>query len=112
MMDGEILPAALLKRKAVVYIRQSTQAQVQVNLESQRRLYELVDEARRRGFRDVEVIDDDLAARRAAQWPDQGLRSLSHGCAPATWEPSSVSTPLAWPGTVGIGITCSSSAGS
>lgn len=44
-MDGEILPPELLKRKAVVYIRQSTQLQVQVNLESQRRQYELVDEA-------------------------------------------------------------------
>ena len=30
------------------------------NLESQRRQYELVEVARRRGFRDVEVIDDDL----------------------------------------------------
>ena len=50
----------MLKRKAVVYIRQSTQAQVQTNLESRRRQYELVDVARQRGFRDVEVIDDDL----------------------------------------------------
>ena len=54
------LPASLLKRKAVVYVRQSTPAQVQLNRESQRRQYELVEEARRRGFRDVEVIDDDL----------------------------------------------------
>jgi DNA invertase Pin-like site-specific DNA recombinase len=50
----------VLKRKAVIYVRQSTQAQVQTNLESQRRQYELVDVARRRGFSDVEVIDDDL----------------------------------------------------
>ena len=54
------LPPSLLKRKAVVYVRQSTPAQVQFNRESQRRQYELVEEARRRGFRDVEVIDDDL----------------------------------------------------
>src|SRR3979409_1598431 len=60
MTDAYLLPPALLKRKAVVYVRQSTQAQVQLNLESQRRQYELVDEARRRGFRDVEIIDDDL----------------------------------------------------
>ena len=60
MMDAEFLPPAVLKRKAVVYVRQSTQAQVQLHLESQRRQYELVDEARRLGFRDVEVIDDDL----------------------------------------------------
>jgi excisionase family DNA binding protein len=60
MTNVDALPPAVLKRKAVVYVRQSTQAQVQTNLESQRRQYELVDEARRRGFRDVEVIDDDL----------------------------------------------------
>ena len=61
MTSAELLPAAVLKRKAVVYIRQSTQAQVQTNLESQRRRYELVDVARRRGFHDIDVIDDDLA---------------------------------------------------
>src|ERR1700747_1536909 len=55
-----LLPEALLKRKAVVYVRQSTQAQVQTNLESQRRQYDLVEVARRHGFSNVEVIDDDL----------------------------------------------------
>lgn len=60
MTPADRLPADVLKRKAVVYVRQSTQAQVRLNLESQRRQYELVDEARRRGFRDIEVIDDDL----------------------------------------------------
>jgi excisionase family DNA binding protein len=60
MTGAEFLPPAVLKRKAVVYVRQSSQAQVQTNLESQRRQYELVEVARRRGFRDVEVIDDDL----------------------------------------------------
>jgi len=60
MTSADLLPAAVLKRKAVVYVRQSTQAQVQNNLESRRRQYELVDVARQRGFRDIEVIDDDL----------------------------------------------------
>src|SRR6202165_1206067 len=60
MTSVDLLPATVLKRKAVVYVRQSTQAQVQTNLESQRRQYELVDVARARGFRQVEVIDDDL----------------------------------------------------
>jgi DNA invertase Pin-like site-specific DNA recombinase len=54
------LPAVVLQRKAVVYVRQSTQQQVQLNLESQRRQYELVEVARRRGFTNIEVIDDDL----------------------------------------------------
>lgn len=55
-----LLPATVLRRKAIVYVRQSTMQQVQSNLESQRRQYELVDVARRRGFTDVEIIDDDL----------------------------------------------------
>jgi len=60
MTNGDLLPAAVLKRKAIVYVRQSCQTQVQANLESQRRQYDLVEEARRHGFREVEVIDDDL----------------------------------------------------
>lgn len=54
------LPAALLQRKAVVYVRQSSPNQVINNPESQRRQYELVEAARHHGFRDVETIDDDL----------------------------------------------------
>src|SRR5438876_3933656 len=55
-----LLPAVVLQRKAVRYVPQSTPQQVQSNLESQRRQYELVEVARRRGFTSVEVIDDDL----------------------------------------------------
>src|SRR5438128_6053175 len=40
-----LLPAVVLPRKAVVYVRQSTPQQVQLNLESQRRQYELVEVA-------------------------------------------------------------------
>lgn len=60
MANTDLLPATVLRRKAVVYVRQSTQTQVQNNLESQRRQYDLVEEARRRGFAQVEVIDADL----------------------------------------------------
>ncbi|MCF8710469.1 recombinase family protein [Rhizorhapis sp. SPR117] len=60
MTGAELIPAQLLKRKAVVYVRQSTQSQVMTNLESQRRQYDLVDIARQRGFVDIEVIDADL----------------------------------------------------
>ena len=35
-----LIPPAVLQRKAVVYVRQSTPQQVQLNLESQRRQYE------------------------------------------------------------------------
>ena len=49
-----------LARRACVYVRQSTPGQVQHNLESQRRQYALVDRARALGWKDVDVIDDDL----------------------------------------------------
>ena len=38
-------PPELLKRQAVIYVRQSTQSQVMTNLESQRRQYDLVEMA-------------------------------------------------------------------
>lgn len=60
MTSAELIPAVILKRKAVVYVRQSTQSQVMTNLESKRRQYDLVDVARQRGFVDVEIVDDDL----------------------------------------------------
>jgi DNA invertase Pin-like site-specific DNA recombinase len=49
-----------LRRRAIVYIRQSSPGQVLYNQESQRRQYNLADRARELGFRDVTVIDDDL----------------------------------------------------
>src|SRR2546423_1755327 len=76
MTSAELLPAAVLKRKAVVYIRQSTQAQVQTNLESQRRQYELVNVARQRGFHDIEVIDDDLGRSASGMVARPGFERL------------------------------------
>jgi DNA invertase Pin-like site-specific DNA recombinase len=49
-----------LARAAIVYVRQSTMAQVVGNLESQRRQYDLAGAARATGFASVKVIDDDL----------------------------------------------------
>src|SRR4051794_30746775 len=76
MTGAEPLPPAVLKRKAVVYVRQSTPAQVETNLESRRRRYELVDVARRRGFRDVEVIDDDLGRSASGMVARPGFERL------------------------------------
>jgi excisionase family DNA binding protein len=56
---SKIMPEHLA-RQAVVYIRQSTADQVANNLESQRRQYDLPERARRLGWSDVAVIDDDL----------------------------------------------------
>lgn len=79
MTNADTLPPTVLSRKAVVYVRQSTQTQVQVHLESQRRQYDLVDEARRRGFRDVEVIDDDLGRSASGTVARPGFEKLVAG---------------------------------
>jgi DNA invertase Pin-like site-specific DNA recombinase len=76
MTTSETLPAAVLRRKAVVYVRQSTQAQVLTNTESRRRQYELVDVARNRGFKDVEVIDDDLGKSASGTMARPGFERL------------------------------------
>jgi DNA invertase Pin-like site-specific DNA recombinase len=51
-----------LQRKAIVYLRQSSERQVQHNQESQRLQYALADRARQLGWRSVEVIDTDLGS--------------------------------------------------
>src|SRR5271170_4194370 len=75
-MNAEVLPATLLSRKAVVYVRQSTQTQVQTNLESKRRQYDLVEAARRHGFATVEVIDDDLGRSASGSMARPGFDRL------------------------------------
>lgn len=75
MRRGE-LPASVLERRALVYVRQSTGAQVDENLESQRRQYELADLARSYGFRDVAIIDDDLGRSASGTTARPGFESL------------------------------------
>ena len=76
MTNTDLLPACVLRRKAVVYVRQSSPAQVHSNLESQRRQYDLVDVARRRGFHEVEVIDDDLGRSAGGTMARPGFERL------------------------------------
>ncbi|MGC8520119.1 MAG: recombinase family protein [Steroidobacteraceae bacterium] len=84
MSRGEILPAPLLQRKAVVYVRQSSPSQVVTNLESQRRQYELVEKARGLGFAAIEVVDDDLGRSAAGTVARPGFeRLLAEVCAGA-----------------------------
>ena len=54
-----------LKRKAIIYIRQSTTRQVQKNTESQRLQYALKDKAKCWGWKDLEIIDSDLGSSAA-----------------------------------------------
>jgi len=79
MRTSDPLPASVVRRKAVVYVRQSTPGQVQGNLESQRRQYDLVEVARGHGFRDVEVIDDDLGRSASGSVERPGFDRLVAG---------------------------------
>src|ERR1700756_1421875 len=90
MTSSELIPAAILKRKAVVYVRQSTQTQVMTNLESQRRQYDLVELARRHGFGSVEVIDDDLRRSASGSIARPGSNGWSLRSAPARSAPCCV----------------------
>lgn len=74
-MRRELAPS-VLERRAIVYVRQSTGVQVQENLESQRRQYELVELARDYGFRDVTVIDQDLGRSAGGLADRPGFRAL------------------------------------
>ena len=68
-----------LSRQACVYIRQSSPGQVQNNLESQRLQYALVDRARALGWRDVQVIDEDLGTSGSGTAHRAGFERLLSG---------------------------------
>jgi DNA invertase Pin-like site-specific DNA recombinase len=70
------LTAERLRRRALVYIRQSSPIQVTHNQESQRRQYALVDRARELGFADVMTIDDDLGRSGAGLIERPGFQRL------------------------------------
>jgi len=74
-MNPKISPDHL-KRRAVVYIRQSSPGQVVHNQESQRRQYGLADHARQLGFQKVEVIDEDLGRSGSGQVERPGFEHL------------------------------------
>src|SRR6202162_3206399 len=51
-----------LARKAIVYLRQSSEKQVRYNLESQRLQYDVAKRMRALGWQEVEIIDSDLGS--------------------------------------------------
>ena len=74
-MSAKITPDHL-GRSAVVYVRQSTMAQVTGNLESQRRQYDLAGAARTAGFASVMIIDDDLGRSGSGTMERPGFERL------------------------------------
>jgi len=77
MKDNKVLPRHQ-KRQAVVYVRQSSPQQVEENLESQKRQYQLVEKAQSLGWSAAQcvVIDDDLGISGAKSANRPGYQRL------------------------------------
>lgn len=78
MSSSTKIQAHHLTRQAVVYIRQSTPKQVQLNQESTRRQYQLADQAHAWGWPQplIKVIDDDLGLSGASSHQRVGFQRL------------------------------------
>ena len=77
MMGSSEITAERRARRAIVYLRQSSERQVRHNQESQRLQYAMVDRARNLGWSQVEVIDTDLGSSAAiGAGPREGFQRL------------------------------------
>jgi DNA invertase Pin-like site-specific DNA recombinase len=78
MNPNQKIQAQHLNRQALVYIRQSTPKQVQINQESTRRQYELAEKAHQLGWPQplIKVIDDDLGLSGASSDHRVGFQHL------------------------------------
>jgi excisionase family DNA binding protein len=65
-----------LERAAYIYVRQSSQFQVEHNLESQRRQYALVERAQELGWKDIRVVDQDLGRSGGGHVEREGFEAL------------------------------------
>ena len=65
-----------LERKAILYVRQSSAYQVMHNLESQKLQYAMQQQLRQLGWREVEVIDEDLGRSAAGTVARAGFERM------------------------------------
>ena len=63
-------------RKAILYVRQSSTYQVNHNLESQRLQYAMQDRLHLLGWRDIDVVDDDLGRSAAGTVARAGFERM------------------------------------
>jgi len=61
-----------LARKAIVYLRQSSEKQVRQNKESQRLQYDVAERMRGLGWKQVEIVDGDLGSQRGRGFCSSG----------------------------------------
>jgi len=78
---SEKIRAQHLSRKAILYIRQSSAYQVTHNLESQKLQYAMQDRLRQLGWREIEIVDEDLGRSAAGTVTRAGFeRMVSEVC--------------------------------
>jgi DNA invertase Pin-like site-specific DNA recombinase len=70
------IKAQHLERKAILYIRQSSVYQVNHNLESQKLQYAMEERVRQLGWREIEVVDDDLGRSAAGTVTRAGFERM------------------------------------
>src|SRR5215470_14575222 len=79
-MSDKIRPQHVA-RKAMLYIRQSSAYQVTHNVESQKLQYAMEDRLRQLGWREIEVVDEDLGRSASGTVPRAGFeRMVSEVC--------------------------------
>src|ERR1700752_3469069 len=74
-MSEKIRPQNL-ERKAILYVRQSSPYQVTHNLESQKLQYAMQERLRQLGWKEIEVIDDDLGRSAAGTVARAGFERM------------------------------------
>jgi len=74
-MSDKIKPHHL-DRKAMLYIRQSSTYQVNNNLESQKLQYAMQERLRQLGWRDIDIVDDDLGRSAAGTVTRTGFERM------------------------------------
>src|SRR3954452_9189276 len=74
-----------LERKAILYVRQSSAYQVQNNLESQKLQYGMRDRLCSLGWRDIEVVDEDLGRTASGTVTRVGFERMARKYAWAAW---------------------------
>jgi hypothetical protein len=70
------IKAQHLERKAILYIRQSSVYQVNHNLESQKLQYAMEERVRQLGWREIELVDDDLGRSAAGTVTRAGFERM------------------------------------
>ena len=108
-MSEPKITASHLRRAAVIYVRQSTLAQVERNRESTARQYDLVARAGRLGWprSAVRVIDDDLGVSRRQRHRPVGVRRAGRpGRARAGRDRAGAGGAPGWPATTPTGTGC------